>query len=218
MEASWKCAECALVNFVSDSHCKRCGASAVNAAVPTQPTAVGIVLEDGYVLPPPPSTAGIWRDKSTLVMTKDAPLPDSCVKCNAPANGLRLKRKLAWHTPILYLAIFFAVLLYAILAAVLSKRATVYLGLCAEHLQRRRRRMAAGWLLVAVALMLFVGGIGYEYTDMILIGMALLLGAGLWLVIVARTVTVKKIDDRFVWLKGINSDYLAQFPVWHHQA
>src|SRR5262245_40589761 len=143
MTKSWKCPECGLVNFASDANCKRCGAIAVN--VPAQSPPVGIVLEDGYVLPPPPTANGIWRDKSTLVMTKDASLPDRCIKCNAPANGLRLTRKLAWHTPVLYLTILIAVLVYAILAAVLSKRAIVYLGMCRQHFERRRKQIVIGW-------------------------------------------------------------------------
>src|SRR5882762_3300178 len=124
MMTSWKCAECGLVNFTSETNCKRCGATAVTAGIEAPSPPTGIVLEDGYVLPPPPTIGGIWRDSSTLVMTKDASLPDRCVKCNAPANGLRLKRRLAWHSPVLYLLIVLAVLIYVILAGILSKRAT----------------------------------------------------------------------------------------------
>jgi len=78
----------------------------MQASEPAPPA--GIVLEDGYVLPPPPSMAGVWRDNKTLVMTKDALLPDQCVKCNAPAHGFKLKRKLTWHHPALYLIILVA--------------------------------------------------------------------------------------------------------------
>jgi len=45
--------------------------------------------------------------------------------------------------------------------------------------------------------------------------LAILIVVGLvWLIVVARVVTVKKIDDRFVWLKGINRDYLAALPAY----
>jgi len=40
----------------------------------------------------------------------------------------------------------------------------------------------------------------------------------IWLVVVARVVTVKTIDDRLVWLNGINSNYLAQIPPWQNEA
>src|SRR5713101_6006591 len=216
MTTPWKCAECGLINFASENNCKRCGA-AVTAGVEAPPPLTGIVLEDGYVLPPPPAIGGIWRDKSTLVMTKDASLPDRCVKCNAPANGVRLKRKLAWHYPVLYLVIFFAVLIYVILAALLSKRATVYLGLCEQHFQRRRKQKAIGWLLLIIGVVVPILAIAYDYPVLGLLGFAVFLFATIWLVLVSRVVVVKKIDDHLVWLNGINSDYLAQFPAWQGQ-
>ncbi len=217
MTTSWKCAECGFVNFTSETNCKRCGAAAATAGVEAPPPPTGIVLEDGYVLPPPPAIGGIWRDKSTLVMTKDASLPDRCVKCNAPANGLRLKRRLAWHYPVLYLVIFFAVLIYVILAAILSKRATVYLGLCNQHLQRRRKQKAIGWLLLTIGVVVPILAIAYDYPVLALLGFATLIFAAVWLIFVSRVVAVRKIDDHLVWLNGINSDYLAQLPAWQNQ-
>ena len=217
MTTSWKCAECGLVNFASENNCKRCGVASVMAGVETPSPPTGIVLADGYVLPPPPAIGGIWRDKSTLVMTKDASLPDQCVKCNAPANGLRLKRRLAWHSPVLYLLILFAVLIYVILAGMLSKRATVYLGLCSQHFQRRRKQKAVGWLLLAAGIITAIAAIAYDYPLLALLGFSAFLFAAFWLTFVSRVVTVKKIDDHLVWLNGINSDYLAQFRAWQGQ-
>lgn len=217
METSWKCAECGLVNSASEANCKRCSAAAADAGVYTPTPPAGIVLEDGYVLPLPPAVGGVWCDKATLVMTKDASLPDRCVKCNASANGVRLKRKLSWHHPVLYLLIFFALLIYIILAAALSKRATVYLGLCAEHFHRRRKQIVVGWLLLVTGIIGIIAAIAYDYPWLGLLGTVMFLGAVVWLIVVARVVTVKKIDDRLVWLRGINSDYLAQLPLWQGQ-
>ena len=214
MNTSWKCLTCGLVNFASDARCKRCGTEVVNSAV-SAPSS-GIMLEDGYVLPPPPS-GGIWRDKKTLVMAKEAALPDRCVKCNAPANGLRLKRKFSWHHPILYLFVFGAALLYVIIAAVLSKRATVYLGLCQEHFQRRRKHLAIGWLLLLLGLVTPIPAIAYDYLIFALLGVIVFIFGVVWLVVVSRVVSVKRIDDRLVWLNGFNSNYLSQLPPWQAQ-
>src|SRR5438045_334031 len=101
MRSSWKCPECGLVNFASDASCKRCQALAPQPVAHSTPLSAGITLEDGYVLPPPPMSNGIWRDGKTLVMMKEAFLPDRCVKCNGPANGYRLRRRLSWHEPII---------------------------------------------------------------------------------------------------------------------
>lgn len=189
----------------------------MNSAVSAPSPPAGIVLEDGYVLPPPPS-GGVWRDKSTLVMTKEAALPDRCVKCNAPAKGLRLKRKFSWHHPILYLLVFGAALLYVIIAAVLSKRATVYLGLCNKHFQRRRKQLIVGWLVLLVGVITPILAIAYDYTILALFGVVSLISGVVWLVVVSRVVSVKRIDDRLVWLNGFNPNYLSQLPPWQAQA
>ena len=211
MPTSWKCTHCGLVNFASAPSCKRCGAINYSAPEP-DPEAAGIVLEDGYVLPPPPSTGGIWRDRSTLVMTRDASLPDHCVKCDAPARGFRLKRKLSWHHPALYLLILVAWIIYVILVMVLRQQATVYLGLCEEHFQRRRKLMNVGWMLLTMGLLAPVVAFSLEYPGWGLLGLLVFVISVVWLVIAGRVVTVKKIDDRFVWLNGLDSNFLARFP------
>jgi Zn-finger in Ran binding protein and others len=225
MPASWKCSQCGLVNFASDQNCKRCGglvepgvqSGAQGGEVPPPPTPVGIVLEDGYVMPPPPGppphlTSGTWREGSTLVMSKDASLPDYCVKCDAPANGFRLKRNLTWHHPALFLVLLLAWILYLILAIVLRKRATVYLGLCRAHYERRRAFIIAGFVTLAVSFASIFAAIAWNYPAFWLLGVVGLIASAIWLAFVARLVAVKKIDDQFVWLNGINEDYLSRFP------
>ena len=211
MPQSWKCPECGLVNFASDENCKRC--HVLNTQVALQPGApAGIVLEDGYVLPPPPNTGGVWRDGNTLVMTKDALLPDQCVKCNAPTHGYRLKRNFSWHPPVLALLIFVGLIVYVLVAAFVSKRATVHIGVCTEHMQRRRNLLIVGWSMLAIGLITPVIAFANEYVGIALLGMLLVVVAAIWLVLAARVVKVKCIDDRYVWLKGIDPNYLAQFP------
>ena len=41
-------------------------------------------------------------------MSKDGEFPDRCIKCNAPAEGYRLKKTLIWHPR----AWFFLILLH----------------------------------------------------------------------------------------------------------
>ena len=217
MASSWKCAECGLVNFASAAKCKRCGAAAVIAGVPGPSPPAGTTLQDGYVLPPPPS-GGVWRDQSTLVMTKDAVLPDRCVKCNAPADGFRLKRKLAWHHPAIYLLALMAVLIYALVAGILSKRAIIYVGLCAEHVRQRLRKIVVGWLLFVASFAGIIVAIAYNSGILGLLGVGAFFFAVAWLIVVTRVVTPKRIDDQLIWLKGVNSDLLSQLPPWQRKA
>ena len=189
----------------------------ISAGVPASSPPAGIVLEDGYVLPPPPS-GGVWRDQSTLVMTREAALPDRCVKCNAPANGFRLKRKLAWHHPAIYLLAFLAVLIYALVAGIVSKRAIVFVGLCAEHVRLRRFKIAAGLLLMATGLIGAIVAFSFNSGIGGLLGFAVFMFAVVWLIVVTRVVKPTRIDDQLVWIKGINSDFLAQLPAWQSQS
>lgn len=210
MPQSWKCPECGLANFASAANCKRCSALIPQTA--TQPISpAGIVLPDGYVLPPPP-TAGIWREGKTLVMDKNAMLPDYCVKCNGPANGLRVRKKLAWHHPVLYILIFGAALFYVILAAALSKRATVDFPVCESHKTRRQTFLIVGFVLLALGVIVPIVGFTSDYPEIGGFGLLLFLVAVLWLVFASRVVGVKKIDDRYAWLTGLNRDFLDQFP------
>ena len=176
------------------------------------PVVSGIVLEDGYVMPPPPSFGGVWRDHATLVMTKDASLPDYCVKCDAPAGGFRLRRRFSWHEPLLYLLVLVGWLVYFIVAIIVRKQATVYLGLCQEHHQRRRNWIAAGWALFAFTFLLMFVAFANYYPGIGLLSLLGIFGSLVWLIIATRVVNVKKIDDRYVWLTGVNANYLARFP------
>lgn len=214
--SSRKCAQCGLVNFLTDTTCKRCRAP-LGTSVPsvTDSQVQGIVLEDGYVLPPPPNTgtAGVWREGAKLVMSKDASLPDRCVKCNVPTVG-KLKRKLSWHHPAIYLIILVALLIYFIVAMVLRKSATVELGLCDEHREKRRRNIMITWVLVILGFAGVVLSIAMNDGTYFGFGALALFAALIFGLVTLRVVTPVKIDDRFVWLRGVNKEYLDELPQW----
>ena len=79
-------------------------------------------------------------------MTRQALLPNRCIKCNEPA-GRTLKRTLSWHHPALYFSIFGGALIYVLLALILRKTAIVEIGLCEDHSAVRRRDIAITWTL-----------------------------------------------------------------------
>jgi hypothetical protein len=171
-----------------------------------------MVLEDGYVLPPPPLSSYIWRDGKTLVMMKGSCLPDRCVRCNGPGNGYRLRRRLSWHHPALYILIFGPALFYLPLALALSKRATVEFGMCVDHERRRRILFAIGWGLLLLGMIMTVTAVTYEYALVGISGILLFVIALVWILSAYRIGTVKRIDDRYVWLGGMNEQFLQQFP------
>ncbi len=113
-----------------------------------------------------PTGLMLWRSGKQLIMLKDAPMPERCVKCNGPAPGRGLKRNLTWHHPALYLLLvpwmFFFIpwLLYLNVAMAVQKRATVHIGLCERHRKRRLLAIVSGWGAVLFAVIIADRGRG----------------------------------------------------------
>jgi hypothetical protein len=173
--------------------------------------------EQPYFPPPSHNFNTVWRSKALLVMTKPAALPDRCIKCNAP-TAERLKRKLQWHPPALYLLILISILVYAIVAMVVRKTATVHVGLCNEHRESRKLSMIITVFLVVVAVLSAIAGVQFETPGLVLAAVAFVLGAAIYGSISLRVVVPTKIDEHFVWIKGVNTSYLQEFPEWNGRA
>lgn len=100
---------------------------------------------------PPAATAckasggGFWRDGELLLMRLDAALPDRCVKCNAPAEGCRLKLTLPG---LLSLPVFLLG----------TRLRPIQIGLCPRHRRRIVLEETGFWfLLILSASATFVG-------------------------------------------------------------
>ena len=172
--------------------------------------------EQPYFPPPSHNFNTVWRSDALLVMTKQASLPDRCVKCNAPTTT-HLRRKLQWHHPALYLVILVSILVYWIVAMVVRKTATVNLGLCKEHFESRKLSMIITVLLAFVAFLTCTAGVQFESPLLFIVGFGLVVAAVVYGSITIRVVTPTKIDEHFVWIKGVDPSYLQEFPEWHHR-
>ncbi len=166
-----------------------------------------------------PTTIGIWREGKILAMHKMAVLPDVCIKSNEPTNGYRLKRKLSYHHPAIAIAILVNVLLYIILAAILSNRATVMIGLSDRWRRIRRRRIMIGWGGFLLGCAMFIGGIimlGEQPPNdaggfFLIVGIFIGLGFSIYGIFAARLISPKKIDGTYVYIKGAHPDFLDRF-------
>ena len=168
----------------------------------------------------PHAPQGMWALGKVLVMHKNAQFPNVCVKSGQPAVR-RLTRKLSWHHPAIALSIFLGLLVYVILALVLTKRATIHVPLTEEWFARRRNAIISGWLIALAGLAMFIGSfflIETRYESWV--GLPMLVGAVLIVfgwgygALRSRTVWAKKIDDHYVYLKGVNKSLLSQLPQW----
>ena len=156
-----------------------------------------------------------WRNQKVLVMIPDTQLPPRCVKCNAPAEEPTKIRKVYWHHPAIYLVILINLVIYAIVAAIVRRRALVAAGLCVAHKKRRRLAILTAWTS-------FIAGVGLlgwatrestgDGAAFAAAGVAAFLGAILAGIIAARVVYAKKIDKDLVWLKGCGAEFLDSLP------
>lgn len=165
---------------------------------------------------------GLWRKGNLLVMHKSAQLPDVCVKSGEPAVR-RLKRNLQWYHPAINFTLLLALLLYIILVAVLSQRATIYIGLSEKWFQKRRLAIILGWLFGLGGTAMFFGSFALvETVDwwgvITLLGLAAFLFGLIYGQYGSRMVHPKKIDEQYIWLKGVHPSVLAKLPEWPYPA
>jgi len=155
----------------------------------------------------------VWRDGDVLITLIGAEMPRRCVKCNGPADQPTKVRKVYWHHPVLYLLLLFNALIYAIVAAVIRKKAMVAAGLCVEHKKRRRLAMTFAWTGALGGIVLMFLGMGSSSGVWgVLVGVLLILASTIGTMIFARVVYAKKIDKTHVQLKGCGAAFLDSLP------
>jgi hypothetical protein len=159
---------------------------------------------------------GLWRDGKMLVMNKEASLPARCVKCGVPVNAADFRRKLMWHSPWVYLVILVNLLVYALVALIIRKRATVMVGLCERHRTRRRIFIAIAWALVAGGT---TGLIATFSSTNASPGLAVasffaILGGMVFGVVASRVVVARRITKERIWLGGVHASILETLPEW----
>jgi hypothetical protein len=157
----------------------------------------------------------VWRSGNKLVMHVNAILPDRCVKTNLPTHGQRLKRNLSWHHPSLYLLILLSVLIYLIVSLCVRSRATIEIGVSDAVMKKRKIAITAGWVLGLGGIAVFALGLAYESLGVLIpTGIVAFLVGIVWAMTGVNIVTPARIDGEYVWLRGINKEYLAALPEW----
>ena len=147
----------------------------------------------------------------SLVMHRNALLPDRCVKCNAPVGGRRLRRQLWYINPILYI-LAISPIIFLVVYLIVRKGAKVDVGVCEAHMQQRRTMLAVGWCVFVLAILSFPFAAVIESPWPALLGFLMLIGSIVPLSIGNKFVTPARIDDHYVWLKGACREYLASLP------
>lgn len=159
------------------------------------------------------SPISIWRSGKQLKIHRDAILPERCVKTNKPTKGQTLKRTLSWHSPFLYFLLF-QPFLYLIVALCIRKTAIINIGVSNEILAQRKKAIFGSWVLGILGLALFVLGCSHSESSgaIIVLGIISIIAGFIWAALRATLVSAGRIDDQYVWIKGVNENYLAEFP------
>lgn len=156
----------------------------------------------------------VARQKKRLVMGKNATLPDRCVKCNAPADGGRLPRRLYWHPGLVYLLLLVNILIYALVAIISRKRANIEVGLCARHRSKRRTAIWVSWGLFVASVGLFIALPVAGYPEFIGVGVLAVIFTVFYAHFTTRVVGASRIDKEYAWLAGVCREYLDELPEW----
>jgi len=156
--------------------------------------------------------SGIWREGKKLVTRSETPFPDRCVKCNAPANGFKLKRVLYWQHPAYYLLLLCNLLVLLIVVLIVRKKAVLHIGLCEAHRKQRTLGMiiCSTGMLGGVAML--IAGAALESGWLALIGVAGFFFGLIWGIVKARTISATKIDNDIVWVSGVGPAFLNDLP------
>ena len=182
-----KCRQCGLVNFRTASVCKRCGTSLTG-------TSERLVNQQSEA----------WRDSNFLVMGQDANLPDRCLKCNSSDGVSQKVISLGYYPKYNLVLLLFGFVYY--------KTFKVGVRLCERHLSSR-------WNTILVSTLLIVGGIvafivGFHSSFFLFGGFAVFAVGCLLLTIGGSPFSIERFEKPYIWIKGVDEDYLAVLPPW----
>jgi hypothetical protein len=154
----------------------------------------------------------VWRENKVVVMARDGDLPDRCVKCNDPADEPTRTQKVYWHHPGYYVLLLINVILYVVVALIARKSVAVNPGLCVRHKQRRTRGIWIGWGGLVAGLVAMFAAVENNTPGLGLLFLLTMFGLIITGLVMSRTVYAKRIDDRYVLLKGCGEPFLADLP------
>jgi hypothetical protein len=161
----------------------------------------------------------LLRDGNYLVIERGSLFPERCVITNEVHDLTRIKLKLSWHHPNLYLLVALAIVPYFIARLFFTKRVEVELSVSSRVLKKKRQRIQAAWaLFVASAVCI---SLGMLYTSslwiLVLIGILIFFYSIYTGTTKAHIVEALRIERKYVWIKGIHPAFLALLPPYSEE-
>ena len=156
-----------------------------------------------------------------LVMDRHARLPNVCLLTGRPATKW-VEREVSYYPAAVHLVLLVGIVPYVFYLLNLSTVVKIEIGLCERCFERQRLRLFFGKLLGGLGTAGILGAISlglitkeHEVATVLIFLSAVIGTAGLALFLWGgRLVTAKKIDEDYIWLRGVDQDFLATLPKW----
>ena len=165
---------------------------------------------------PPKSTlvdehsSKMCRKGKYTIVNPEIEWPSRCFKCNAETD-LRKKTKLAYLNPWFYLSILINILVTIILSMIFSKRFTIEMPLCEQHMSKRKNLVVLQWTLVAVML-LSIAAAAATSNELFIAPAIFTLLLVVVLAIFGRLAFAAKYKNGNLWIKGAGKKFLNSLP------
>ncbi len=153
------------------------------------------------------------------VQEADGYLPTVCMRCGQPATTT-VTKKMHWHASWVYFLILLHILIYAVVASIITRRVTVQVPLCDKHKGHWFKRNLWMWGtfflfgLAGVGALVLAGNLDRNLSDQVMpfacIFSALLLVAWVIIVVVCQITAIraKEITDKEVLLGGVSEPFV----------
>jgi len=166
---------------------------------------------------PPPipqlvTTTAVRIEGQALVVPKDQPFPAICIRTGATEDLLPspINCKLSWHHPAAFFALLLNILIYLVIAMVISKKSThaVYLSRPARAVQIKWH--LANWGIFIAMLVAFGVAITKESGGLALLGTTLLIAAITIYFLKVRLLYAARIDKVEARIRGIRPEVMEK--------
>lgn len=182
-----KCQKCEVINFTTEIICRRCGAPISLATAP------------------PVNQVGLWRDANFLVMGDDVDLPKRCMKCNSSGGITFTSFELSYYPKYNLILMLTGFVTY--------RKYRVPVVLCQAHLSNAGTTMKASVLFIILGIIAAIYG-SISYSGILIVGGGIIAVAGILLSLGSPSFSIERRDQSFIWMKGVNEQYLAMLPHW----
>jgi len=158
--------------------------------------------------------ATAYREGKTLVVPSGSSLPANCVKCGASQSVEWLTKTFRWHSPWVYVLIFFGLIVYFIVALVIARKVVIDVPLCRAHRSSRARMniLGASLLVGSVPTSAVLAAFNVDGAVTALIAVAVALSGLVILGVVGGSFKPVYIDEARAKFTGACEEFLSLLP------